>query len=285
MTSVYELMEENYMRSTSALSSVSVDLELLNNKITQKLLDLGLTDDEAKVLLFLNKKGQMKVQEIAENVEIPRTRLYYVLESLQSKGLVFNTIERPAKYRALPLDMAVDFRIESYKHKISSLEKAKEVISHDWSLLQEHEIVRNQERELDEENLQIISGEEQIYSKAKNLIMQATNEVDVFANVRNLGKISYADIAGKLQLLASSGIAVKILTNPKSSQAPLLEEIDRCEIREIPPHFSDAVHFIIVDRKELLLLNLDKEGEASAVWTNSRSFVDAMSFLFTMGWS
>lgn len=283
MTSVYELMKGNYTRSDSVLSSVSVDLEHLNNKIKRNLLDLGLTDDEARVLLFLNKKGEMKVQEIAKNVEIPRTRLYFVLESLQNKGLVVSTIERPAKYKALSLEKAVDFLIDSYRHKLYSLEKAKEVISHDWSLLQECEIVRNPE--LAEEGLQIISGEDQIYSKAKSLIMQAMKEVNVFTNVRNLAKISYADITDKLQLLTSNGTAVNILTNLKSCQTSLLEEINRCKIREIPPHFNDKVHFIIVDRKELLLLNLDKVGEASAVWTNSRSIVGAMSFLFTLGWS
>lgn len=276
-------MKGNYTRSDSVLSSVSVDLEHLNNKIKRNLLDLGLTDDEARVLLFLNKKGEMKVQEIAKNVEIPRTRLYFVLESLQNKGLVVSTIERPAKYKALSLEKAVDFLIDSYRHKLYSLEKAKEVISHDWSLLQECEIVRNPE--LAEEGLQIISGEEQIYSKAKSLIMQAMKEVNVFTNVRNLAKISYADITDKLQLLTSNGTAVNILTNLKSCQTSLLEEINRCKIREIPPHFNDKVHFIIVDRKELLLLNLDKVGEASAVWTNSRSIVGAMSFLFTLGWS
>ena len=278
-------MKGDYTRSDSALSSVSVDLELLTNKIKRTLLDLGLTGDESRVLLFLNKKGEMKVQEIAKNVEIPRTRLYYVLESLQRKGLVVSTIERPAKYKALPLDIAVDFLIESYRHKLYSLEKAKDVITHDWSLLQEYEIVRNPELELVGESLQIISGEDQIYCKAKNLVTQALEEVNVFVNVKNLSKISYADITDKLQLLASNGIAVNILTNVTSCETPLLEEINGCKIREIPPHFNDKVNFIIVDRKELLLLNLDKVGEASALWTNSRSFVDAMSFLFALGWS
>jgi len=272
------------MRPDSALSSVNVDLEYLNNKIIRTLLDLGLTDAEARVLVFMNKKGERKVQEIAKNLQIPRTHMYNVLQSLQSKGLVVSTIERPAKYRALPLDEAVDFLIDSYRHKLHSLEKAGEVISHDWSLLQEYEVVRNPELEPVEQSLQIISGEHQIYSKAKNLIMRATNEVNVFANLGNLAKISHAGITDKLQLLASNGTVVKILTNLTSYQKSLLEEINTCKIREIPPHFNDKLHFIIVDCKELLLLNLDISKEASGMWTNSRSFVDAMSFLFTVGW-
>jgi len=272
------------MDSDSALSSVSVDLELLNNKIIQTLLDLGLTNDEAKVLLFINKKGERKASEIAKSVEIPRTHLYNVLQSLESMGLVFSTIERPAKYRALQLDKAVDFLIDSYKHKLHSFEKAKEVILHDWSLLQEHEVVRNTEPELVEQNLQIISGEHQIYSKAENLIMQAVKEVNIFANARNLTKISYADITEKLQLLASEGISVKILTNLTSCQTSLLEEINKCEVKEIPPHFNDKLCFVLIDRKELLLMNLGNAKESSVMWTNSRSFVDAMNLLFTMGW-
>jgi len=284
LTSVYEFMEKNHMRTDSALSSVKVDLELLNNKIIRTLLDLGLTDDEAKVLLLLNKRGERKVQDIARNVEIPRTHLYIVLQNLQSKGLVFSTLERPAKYRAMPLGNAVDFLIDSYRHKLRTFEKSKEAISRDWSLLQEHEVVKNTEPELIEQNLQIISGEHQIFSKAKNLIMQATKEVNIFVNARNLVKISKEDITEELQLLASEGVAVKILTNLTSCETSLLDEMDRCEIKEMPSHFNDKMYFIIVDRKELLLLNQGKTKESSAMWTNSRSFVDAMSILFTMGW-
>lgn len=271
------------MSTPSSLSSVNVDLELLNNKITRSLLDLGLTGDEARVLLFMNKKGEMKVLEIAKNVEIPRTRLYYVLESLQSKGLVVSTIERPAKYKALPLDKAVDFLIDSYRHKLNSLETVKEVISNNWSLLQEYEVVRKPEPI--EESLQIISGEDQIYSKAKDLIMKAVKEVNIFANARNLRKISHTDITYKLQLLAAIGTEVKILTNVESCEPSFFEEIKSCKIREIPPHFNDKVHFIIVDGRELLLLNSDEIKEASGVWTNSRSFVNAMRLFFTVGWS
>ncbi len=284
LTSVYEFMEANHRRPESALSSINVDLELLNNKITQSLLDLGLTDDEAKVLLFMNKKGERKASEIAKDVGIPRTRLYYVLESLQSKGVVFSTVERPARYRALPLEKAIDFLIDSCRHKLHSLEKAKQVIFHDWSLLQEYEVVKNPEPELAEENIQIISGEHQIYGKAANLIMQAEKEVNVFVNARNLAKISYADITDKLQLLASNGIDVKVLTNLTPHQTSLLEEIHGCEIREIPSDFNDKALFIIIDRKELFLVNLDKAKKASGIWTNSRFFIDAMSLLFTAAW-
>lgn len=272
------------MRTDRAALSVNVDLELLSNKITRTLLDLGLTDDEARVLLFLNKKGEMKAAEIANSVEIPRTRLYFVLEELQAKGLVFSTIARPAKFKSLPLERAVDFLIDSYRQKLNSLEKAKEVISHDWSLLQEYEVIRNPGLEL-AESLQIISGEKQIYNKAKSLLMQGAKEVNVFANASNLAKISAADITDKLQLLASYGTAVKVLTNVPSCQISLLEEINRCKIREIPSHFNDKAHFILVDNKELLLLNLGKVREPSAVWSNSGSFVHAMSFLFQLGWS
>jgi sugar-specific transcriptional regulator TrmB len=242
-----------------------------------------LTEDEAKVLLYMNKKGEMKASEIAKNVGIPRTRLYYVLENLHNKGLAISTVLRPAKYRALPLIKAVNFLIDSYKHKLKVLEKAKQVISHDWSSLQEYEVVRNPESE-PEDSLQFISGEHTIYNKTTSLVAQAARQVDVFVNVRDLAKISYAEITDKLQSLASNGRSVRILTNASLCDESLLEEVNRCNIREIPPDFNDKSHFIIVDNKEMLLLHLDKEKEPSAMWTSSRSLVDAMSFLFAVGW-
>ncbi|MEE8132597.1 MAG: helix-turn-helix domain-containing protein, partial [Nitrososphaerales archaeon] len=92
MASTYELMERNPMR-TDSIACTHVDLELLNKEITQTLLDLGLTDEEARTLPCLNKRGEMRALEISRSIEIRRTRLYSVLESLESKGLVFSTLE------------------------------------------------------------------------------------------------------------------------------------------------------------------------------------------------
>ncbi|MFY3741988.1 MAG: sugar-specific transcriptional regulator TrmB [Candidatus Nitrosomirales archaeon] len=283
MASTYEFVEHNYIHSGKPQSNVRPDLELLNSRIAHTLLDLGLNEEEAKVVLFLSKKGEMKASEIAKNVGIARTRLYFILETLQGKGLIVSTVERPAKYRALPLEKAVDLLIESYKHKLHTLEKTKKAISHDWASLQEYEVVRNPEPE-DEDNLQFISGEHRIYNKAERMIIDAAKQVDVFVNARNLSRISYEEITDKLQLLASNGISVRILTNAALCERSLLEEIDRCSIREIPHDLNDRAHFIIVDNKELLLLNLDRAKEASALLTNSSSLVDAMSFLFGVGW-
>ncbi len=234
-------------------------------------------------MLFMNKKGEMKASEIAKNVGIPRTRLYYVFDNLASKGLISCTVERPAKYKALELESAVDFLIKSYKQKLNLLENARRLIKQDWSLLKQHEVVRNLEQET-EDNLEFISGEHRIYSMAEKILNKAVREVAVFMNVRNLSKVSHAEITDKLQELASNGINVKIMTNTTLCDSSLLEEVNLCSIRDIPHDLNDKAHFIIIDNKELLLLNLDKDKDASGTWTDSGPLVDAMSFLFAVGW-
>ena len=277
------MMKPNNMGPESTLSNVTVNLEILSNKITRTLLDLGLTGDEAKVMVFLNKKGAMKAADMAKDTGIPRTHLYTVLEGLEKKGLIFSTLERPAKFRALPLERATDFLIDSYKQKLCSMENVKKVISYDWSVLQECEVVKNSEEELVEGNLQTISGEEQIYSKTKSMMKGGVRKVEVYANGNNLARISDTDVTIKLQQMASIGTEVNILTDNPTSKISMMKE-KGFEIRGIPPHFNEKIHFILVDDKELLLFNLDKVGEPSAMWTNSRSLVAAMTFLFQMGW-
>ncbi|MEM3084345.1 MAG: helix-turn-helix domain-containing protein [Nitrososphaerales archaeon] len=278
MASTCDFIERNVLHTKIVKLDVK-DLERINGKIVETLLELGLTSIEAKVLLFINKKGEMGASEIARNLEIPRTQVYKILEGLQGKGLVYSTLARPAKFRAMAFDKALDFLLQSFKHKLNSLERAKESIMHDWSLLQENEVIAA--ATVSEEGIQTISGESQINSKVKDLLMRAEKEVVVIANARNLAKFSYDEITDRLQQLASSGVVVKVLTRVQTHQLSLLEEIDRCMIKEIPRGFNETTNFVIADGKELLLLNANKE---SALWTNSRSFVDTMSFLFSMGW-
>ncbi len=62
-----------------------VRYEKISNSIQEILQKLGLTQNESKVYLYLNKNGSKKAKKIAENQKIPRTQTYHLLTALQNK--------------------------------------------------------------------------------------------------------------------------------------------------------------------------------------------------------
>ncbi len=73
----------------------------MNEKIFNLLLDLGLTEYEARTVNTLFKFVEADAPHISRNAEIPKTRIYDVLEKLKTKGIVLEVYGRPKKYKII----------------------------------------------------------------------------------------------------------------------------------------------------------------------------------------
>ncbi|MEM2108288.1 MAG: helix-turn-helix domain-containing protein [Candidatus Bathyarchaeia archaeon] len=77
------------------LTDASADIELLNN--------LGLTANEAKVVLVLSQLGTATARSIAQASGISREIIYQVMPKLQEKAIVEEIIAAPKKFKAPPI--------------------------------------------------------------------------------------------------------------------------------------------------------------------------------------
>lgn len=69
-----------------------------NNKLTNTLKDLGLTENEARVYLTALALGSATILKIARAAQIKRTTVYSVVESLKHKGLVSEELKSWKRY-------------------------------------------------------------------------------------------------------------------------------------------------------------------------------------------
>lgn len=84
---------------------------------------LGLTEYEAKTLstLFLLKEAE--APQISRTAQVPKTRVYDVLEKLISKNLIIEIKGRPKLYRAVEAQKAIDILLITKKSQLNELEK------------------------------------------------------------------------------------------------------------------------------------------------------------------
>lgn len=90
---------------------------------TDVFVELGLTPYEVKVWKSLVFSGSVKASDVAENSEVPRTRVYDVLRSLERKGWIFTNNEEPKKFGAVSPKMVLGNKLEE---KVSELKKVGE---------------------------------------------------------------------------------------------------------------------------------------------------------------
>lgn len=252
--------------------------------IEETLARFGLLKNEIKVYLYLARTGQKKASEIAEAISLHRTETYRILRDLEKKGLLFSVFEKPLKFKAVPLDKAIDLLVEAQKMKIKLLEKAKPSLVELWlSMPQPKTEIANKEL------FQMLQGEQQVALKAEELLKTTEKEIQIFAPADYLAQLYYSDFTDKLKKkLGKLDITLLIENSPKS--VFFMEQIQwpRSQYRMV--EVQNLPGFIISDRKEVLIAfqessSSDQDGDkkkdrTAAIWTNYSAFIWILQILF-----
>ena len=106
--------------------------EKISNSTQEILKKLGLTKNESKVYLYLNKNGSAKAKIIAQNQKIPRTQTYHLLNELQNKGIVTMICGTPTKFKGIECEKALDVLINNEIKRIEELQLMRNELSELW---------------------------------------------------------------------------------------------------------------------------------------------------------
>jgi len=95
-------------------------------KFIKKFIDIGLTEREAKVYMTLLTKKMFTAAELQEIVDIPRTKIYEVLQKMVHRGIcVERRLGRNKIYEAIKPEVAFERILDNYQ---SELNRKKDVI-------------------------------------------------------------------------------------------------------------------------------------------------------------
>jgi HTH-type transcriptional regulator, sugar sensing transcriptional regulator len=134
----------------------ATDLEIIS-----RFEHLGLSNYEARVYVFLLRKGQSYGNEISKNTGIPGSKIYETLSRLVEKGLAHLIQTKPVRYQALPLEEFLRMWQTDASRIIQYLNDNKEQI----------------EAEPQSELMWHISGKKQLLDKLKDIIDSARSEI------------------------------------------------------------------------------------------------------------
>ena len=100
---------------------------LLENP-TNLLFKFGLSTNQSKVYLYLNKMGIKTALQLSKTLDIPRTETYHLLKILQEKGGIATLNGKPLKYGAVSIEDFLQKMINLKKDKIQKLEEMLVII-------------------------------------------------------------------------------------------------------------------------------------------------------------
>lgn len=259
---------------------------IVQKEFLNKLGALGLNSYEAKLWAALLSRGISTAGELSDIANVPRSRSYDVLESLEKKGFVIMKLGKPIKYIAVkPKDVVERVKskiIEDAETNAKSLDKLKES-----KMLQELNMLHSKGIDLIEpsELSGSFKGRNNLYTHLDSMIKTAENSIIIATTAEGL--IRKADYFRRSIYRANeNGVKVRIvapITKESKSAAKRLSEY--AEIKH-----SDKVlgRFVIVDNKQITFMLLNDESVHSnydsGVWVNSPFFASTVTGMFDLNW-
>jgi HTH-type transcriptional regulator, sugar sensing transcriptional regulator len=233
---------------------------------------------ETKVWLALISKGVASAGEVASLSQVPRSRAYDVLESLEKKGFAIIKIGKPVKYIGIKPKMILERLKNKAKkdaqEKINALSKIKE----SEEFLKLEELYKGGISPVKREDISAsLKGKSTISNFLREIIKESHKEVIICTNaqeIKSKAKLFYQTF----EHLKKSDIKLKIAL---SGDETLIKEIEQKFDIKIKRIEIDT-KFFIIDRKEILFYVSKKElgTEDIAIWLNSGFFAEAFASLF-----
>ncbi|MFH1439288.1 MAG: helix-turn-helix domain-containing protein [Candidatus Woesearchaeota archaeon] len=260
---------------------------MIGERLLNKLREFGLNSYEAKIWVALLSRGVSSAGELSDISNVPRSRAYDVLESLEKKGFIVMKIGKPIKYIAVkPLEV-----IERVKKKVKDDSDKQVQIIDDLKkdeMLQELDVLYTNGVEVIEPS--DLSGalrdRQNVYHTINTMINNAQETVDILTT--ESGMIRKADsLKRSLDKAAKRGVKVRIAApiSKKSQKAvDILSKI--AEVRSVS---SVKARFCIVDSKEITFSLMDDAKAVPAydvgLWINTPFFASALKTMFEQVWT
>jgi sugar-specific transcriptional regulator TrmB len=247
----------------------------------QILTRLGLTQYQAKVFLALDQSGVTNATYISMASGVPREKVYGVLQSLMSLGLVNKVLTSPTTYRALRLDQAVALLTDVKQKNLKELSSEIRVLVKDYNAnLVERSVAEGPSV------FEQLLGKQAILHQIMESIKKA--EVSIDAVIAWKTHLYIPQFVDPLKKVNRKGVEIRlVLQLPQESNA--LEAFLRknalsfckCIVSRVPTVFLQ-----IYDKKKALIFTRSNNDskEASAIFTNNSSFIEITNTYFTSIW-
>jgi sugar-specific transcriptional regulator TrmB len=241
----------------------------INERLVNHLRQFGLTVYEGRAYSILVSRGVLKAKEIAEDARIPYSKIYFVLNDLESKGWVEIQRGKPSLYKPVPPRDA----IESSKERI--LQRLKDAEVEALNLL---ERLYTGQEEVRKVELWSIRGTGNVLRRIERMLAQAEREVWMAftLNHQNIVKLLGKRLVEIVRILEMKGVDVKMLVIAKKVEIVtefLSELVASIELKwKQDAELLGGIGLIVVDDKQALF-NFGGRDEFSATWSDEKGFV------------
>ncbi len=251
----------------------------------RKIFDLNLY--EVKVWTALLSRGTSTAGELSNISDVPRSRTYDILESLEKKGFIIMKLGKPIKFVALKPEEVVERVKKNLVKYAQERSKRLESLKGDEVLEELNTLFTKGIKFVEPTELSgSIRGRQNLYNHMDMMIRDAEKTITLVTTAEGLNR--------KIEILMPSfekckkrGVKIRVAAPINNNNIKIAKEIAKiAEVRELK---NIKARFLIVDSNQLMFMLLDDEkfhpNYDVGVWINTEFFAQALEQMFELAWN
>ncbi|MEK6840842.1 MAG: helix-turn-helix domain-containing protein [Nanoarchaeota archaeon] len=250
----------------------------------RKIFDLNLY--EVKVWTALLSRGTSTAGELSSISDVPRSRTYDILESLEKKGFIIMKLGKPIKFVALKPGEVVERVKKNLMTDAKERSRRLETLRGDEVLDELNSLFTKGIKFVEPSDLSgSIKGRQNIYNHLDMMIREAQKSVTIATTEEGLNR-KFEALMPSFEKCKKRGVKVRIAAPITKNNAKVVKEIRKfAEVRNLDKF---KARMTIVDGTQMMFMLLDDEkfhpNYDVGVWINTEFFAQALEQLFNHSW-
>lgn len=253
----------------------------------RKIFDLNLY--EAKVWTALLSRGVSTAGELSNISDVPRSRTYDILESLEKKGFIIMKIGKPIKFVALRPEEVVERVKKNLVVEAQERSKRLEELKGDDVLSELTGLFENGVKFVEPADLSgSLRGRQNLHNHLDMMVRSAEKNITLVTTADGLNRKIEA-LMPSLEKAKKRGVEIRVAAPITADNVKVARQLSK--IADVRDTTEKKVHgrFTIVDNGQLMfMLTDDKNVHPNydvGVWLSTDYFSKVMSEMFDLAWN
>ena len=250
----------------------------------RKIFDLNLY--EVKVWTALLSRGTSTAGELSNISDVPRSRTYDILESLEKKGFIIMKLGKPIKFVALKPEEVVERVKKNLVKEAQDKTKRLETLKSDEVLEELNSIFTQGIKFVEPTDLSgSLKGRQNLYNHLDMMVRNAEKSVTIVTTKEGLNR-KFEALMPSFEKLKKRGVKVRIAAPVDNNNIKVARELKK--VAEVKNLDKIKARFIVIDSNQVMFMLLDDEkfhpNYDTGVWINTEFFASALEQLFDLAW-
>jgi sugar-specific transcriptional regulator TrmB len=250
----------------------------------RKIFDLNLY--EVKVWTALLSRGTSTAGELSNISDVPRSRTYDILESLEKKGFIIMKLGKPIKFVALKPDEVVERVKQNLMKDATERSKRLEKLREDEVLEELNTLFSKGIKFVEPSDLSgSLKGRQNLYNQLDMMVRSAEKTITIVTTEEGLNRKIEA-LLPSLEKAKKRGVKMRIAAPIDKNNIKVARDFKK--VAEVKNLENIRARFIIVDSNQIMFMLLDDQkfhpNYDVGIWINTDFFAQALEQMFELAW-